>query len=205
MYCLIKLILNRKLNLGALITSKNQLQLIWRLTSMVSRTKTFLIQRFNQNVMKKIVMMLAVLMMSITTMNAQNKDGDKPQTRMDRSEMVQRRTDRMVSRYGLNQDQAKQLLELNKEFDMKFAPMGGRNMGHRGQRGGMRDSVNRPTPEQAEAWAKKGRGNMEDYQQKLKKIMTDEQYSKYEQAQKQRMQGRGNGTNRNQRDGNNNF
>ena len=120
--------MNRKLNLGALITSKNQLQLIWRLTSMVSRTKTFLIQRFNQNVMKKIVMMLAVLMMSITTMNAQNKDGDKPQTRMDRSEMVQRRTDRMVSRYGLNQDQAKQLLELNKEFDMKFAPMGGRNM-----------------------------------------------------------------------------
>jgi hypothetical protein len=49
----------------------------------------------------------------------------------------------------------------------------------------------RPSREQMEARMKEMRANREAYNAELKKIMTEEQFSKYEAAEKQRMERRG--------------
>jgi hypothetical protein len=96
----------------------------------------------------------------------------------------------MVKTYGLNEEQATKLLELNKQYAGKMGPRFGRR-GGRPERGERPDSMKRaerpdsmkhgqrpPRPE--------GRGNfegmrktMDAYEAELKQIMTEEQFKAY--------------------------
>lgn len=124
--------------------------------------------------------------------------------RFDRTEMIQRRTQQMVERYGLSQEQA----EAVKALIEKTTPeMGGNRNG--GQRAERNDSV-RPRQRRENGNAERGqrgqnrgerganmnrgqRGggmgfggrNMEEYNNELQKIMTPEQYQKYTDDMKQ--------------------
>ena len=159
-------------------------------------------------IMKK-MMIVALTMMSATLM-AQNNDQQRPQ--MDRATMVKVQTERMASEYGLDEAQTAKLMELNTQFAEKIhmggmrgqrrgGPNGGPNGGQRrqnvdGQTGaspqqGQMQQGQRPSREQMEARMKEMRANREAYNAELKKIMTEEQFSKYEVAEKQRMERRG--------------
>lgn len=73
--------------------------------------------------MRKYVMALALfLCIGNTCLMAQTKQDRKMP---DKSEIIQKRTDRMAERYGLDENQAKALLELNKQYADKMF-MGGR-------------------------------------------------------------------------------
>lgn len=128
---------------------------------------------------------------------------------MNAAEMAQHHTDRMVKMYGLNEQQAKQLLDLNTEYAGKL-PMGfGRKFaqGHHGQgrRGGnwmqgdslkkQADQATAATAQQRPALSKeemdKRRAEMkaqrDAYDKKLATIMTDTQFKKYQENVGKRM------------------
>ncbi len=147
--------------------------------------------------MKKIFFVAIAAMMLTVSANAQSNtsDGkDKP----DMSEMIQKRTDQMVSTYGLDSKQAEKLLELNKKYADSMPPMGG------GPRPGAGDSSSsdgdRPAPPQRDG-QDDGQGGgrpprpdssqMEAYNTELKAIIGDENYSKYETEMKNHMNRRG--------------
>lgn len=146
--------------------------------------------------MKKMMMLIAAMMLTASTISAQSSESNQ-QARPDRTEMIKSRTDRVVKQLGLNDTQAKQLLDLNTAFADKLPGMGGRGMARGGQRGGRNNDSQapreRPSREQMEARMKEMQANMEAYNTELKKILTEEQYAKYQEAQKQRMQRRGQG------------
>ena len=147
----------------------------------------------------------AAVMMSANVM-AQN---ERPQgQQMDRAEMLKLRTDQMVKDYGLNEDQAKKVLDLNTKYADKIPMMRGR--GGQGQRGerpqGQEGQRQRPQGDarpqgqggqRSQADFEEMRKNMEDYNAELQKIMTEEQFKKYTEnnsrrgGQGQRGQGQG--------------
>ena len=162
--------------------------------------------------MKKTILTLAVALFLGSTANAQDNQ-DRPQRpRMDRQELTQRRTDMMVKQYGLNDQQAKQLLELNTEFAKKMGPgsFGPRPAGgprprrnFNGERpNGAVDSMRPPMPQGFNG--QNGRPNMSNeemqkrraqreetqkaYQAELQKIMTAEQFSQYQADEANRRQ-----------------
>lgn len=145
--------------------------------------------------MKKKMMILALALMMVTAASAQNDSTQLGQHRPDHTEMVKMRTERTAKELGLNEEQTKQLLDLNTAYadklSMGMRHMGGRGFG-RGRRQGQRpDSVQqrtRPSKEQMEARMKEIQANREAYNAELKKILTDAQYSQYLEAQKKRMQ-----------------
>ena len=64
--------------------------------------------------MKKIVVSIAALLLLSTAAIAQDNQGQRPERpRVDRTEMIKQRTDDLVKKYGLNEEQATQLLSLN--------------------------------------------------------------------------------------------
>jgi hypothetical protein len=152
--------------------------------------------------MNKLMIMTAAVMMTFFTANAQNNDKVQNLNTPDRAEMVKNRTARTVERFGLNESQAKQLLELNTKYADRMPRMNGRRSGMRSgdrQRANMRNMQRkreRPSREQMESRMKEMRQVREAYDKELKKIMTEEQYTKYTEVQKQRMQRRGNGNRR---------
>lgn len=82
--------------------------------------------------MKK--MMLALIATMLISGSAQAQDESKKEgQRPDPKEMIQKRTDAVVEKYGLNEEQAAKLLELNTAFAEKM-PQGGRG-GRPGGRG----------------------------------------------------------------------
>ena len=143
--------------------------------------------------MKRLVMAIMAGMMMTATCFAQNNDAQQRPQRMDKNEMIKMRTDRMVSEYGTN-------------FADKLPYMGGpRQMGQRGRNGngrGMRQGQNadgnsgaseqvrqRPSREEMEARMKEMRENMDAYNAELKKILTEEQFKKYQENSSRRMGG----------------
>jgi len=145
--------------------------------------------------MKKIVLAIAAALMMSTGMMAQNEQkSERPERgQFNQTEMVKRRTEQTVQKYGLNEEQAKQLLELNTKYADK---MGRPRGGNRGR--GMRSNDQRPRQGQGEArpdsTRQRGaqgqnrqmrprqeemRKNMEAYDAELQKIMTPEQYEAY--------------------------
>ena len=158
--------------------------------------------------MKRITMALAATIMMSTAALAQNAQGNQPERRFDKTEMVKRQTERMVSEYGLNKEQADKLLQLNTSYADKLPRMRGQRGGRRGgprpeagQRNrpdgntGATQQANpdqqqrqRPSREQMEERMKEMRANMEAYNGELKQIMTDEQFAKYEANMKQRQE-----------------
>lgn len=153
--------------------------------------------------MKKMMMAIAAMMVISTASMAQDNNEKKQAPRkMDRTEMVKHRTDRMVKEYGLDEAQAQKLLELNTAYADKMPRMGGpRPGGPRPQ--GQPDAkqkvdgttgataqqpAERPSREQMEARRAEMMKNTEAYQAELKKILTDEQYNKFIENQKNRQQ-----------------
>ncbi|MBM6992175.1 MAG: DUF4890 domain-containing protein [Prevotella sp.] len=146
--------------------------------------------------MKKLMMMFAAMMLTAMTVNAQSNDSVQHR-KVNRTEMVKNRTDRFVKQYGLNETQAQQLLQLNTVYADKMPGMGRRGMGNRNHQGEGQNAApsqtERPSKEQMEARMKEMKANMDAYNAELKKILTSDQYAKYQEAQQKRMQRRGQG------------
>ena len=157
--------------------------------------------------MKQIVISIAAMLMLTTAAMAQEEQGQRPQRqRMDRTEMIQKRTDDVVKKYGLDEKQAKQLLSLNTKFADK---MGGRRGmrpdGHgqrpdrRGQRPDMKqnnmkapnDTARMRRPDGPRPNREQMEENMKAYDKELQEIMTAEQYKAYKaDMEKRRQEGR---------------
>lgn len=167
--------------------------------------------------MKKIIFAIIAAITVSTSVLAQTEDGKKPERKpMDKTEMVKRQTEHMAKEYGLNETQAAQLLEVNTAYADKMPRMGRpRNGGGRGQMRGQQrpdgttgataqsENRERPSREQMEARMKEMKANKEAYDAELKKIMTDEQFAKYQENSKKRFEG-GNRGPRGPRGGNRN-
>ncbi len=153
--------------------------------------------------MKKMFLALAAAMMMSASAMAQEAQQQQPR-QMDQGEMAKMRTEQMVKDYGLNEEQAAKLLELNTEFQSKMPMMG------RGMRGGQRPQMGqggeRPQRQMGQGGERPqrpqmGQGgerprmnfeemqkNMEAYQAGLEKIFTEEQMAKYKENMQNRMQ-----------------
>jgi hypothetical protein len=156
--------------------------------------------------MKQIVMALTATLMMATAASAQDNKQQRPERRMDPSEMIQKRTDNTVKTYGLNEDQAKKLLELNKKYADKMGPrMGGPRGGRRGGPGmrpdgqtgasprggngeGRRPELTEEQRKQMEARRQEMNETMKQYDAELKTIMTEDQYKAYQADRQKRMQ-----------------
>ena len=152
--------------------------------------------------MKKIVLAVAAAIMMATSVMAQDaekKQGERRQ--FDPSEMIQKRTDETVKKYGLNEEQAAKLLELNKKYAEQMRQRGPR-MG-RGNRGGRpermdranRDSLKQKPMQRPDRQLKRERGpqgmnQMEGYEAELKTILTEKQYEAYAADRKKMMESR---------------
>jgi len=147
--------------------------------------------------MKKMILAFAATMMMTAAMaQDDNQQGRQERRRMDRTEMIKNRTDRTVKQYGLNEEQAKQLLELNTKYSDTMGPgqrgprMGGgrggmrggfdRNRQGNGQGNGQRPELTEEQKQQMEAGRKKMEENMKQYDTELQKIMTPDQYKAYQ-------------------------
>lgn len=147
--------------------------------------------------MKKLVLtMIAMVTMSL---GAMAQDTAQVRRQFNPEQMAKMRTDAVVKKYGLNDDQAKKLLDLNTRFAGKIRPMG--QMGGQ-RRGGQRMQGDRPqrmNPDSLRAQGqRRGQGqrgggfnreemqkNMEDYNNELKAILTPEQYEAYQKDEQQ--------------------
>ncbi len=152
--------------------------------------------------MKKMILAIAAVFAMSNAM-AQNANTEKKERKQfSQTEMVERQTERQVKQLGLDDTQKAALLKLNTEYAGKLG--GGMQFGPRGGRFERNDSakMERPTEAQMKEMREKmqaERAKMEEsqkaYNAELKKILTDEQYTKYEEQQKQMRQrgGRGQG------------
>ena len=150
--------------------------------------------------MRKIIMAIAAAMMMAVPAMAQEADSTKGQPKKDKAAMVEQRTQAMAKRYGLNDKQTKQLMELNEKYAGKM-PMGrmGRPAGMR-RKGGMqpgraqrdtmrmaRRKINPAMRRQIQA----GHGDMmkvrNEYEAELKNIMDSTQFAKYRHSMKQQV------------------
>jgi Spy/CpxP family protein refolding chaperone len=180
----------------------------------LKETKKLKVKQKKRTKMKKIVLAIAAALMMSTAVMAQ--DGQNRERRqMNPEEMTQRRTEMMVQQYNLNETQAKQLLELNKEYQGKMGfgfggpreQRPGMRNGNRGQRPEGNDTIQRrPRPQQGQGNGERPRFNMEEmqktmqeYDAKLQKIMTEEQYKTYKANQEKMRNGFGRGQGQRQR------
>lgn len=140
----------------------------------------------------KIWALAAMLMISASTF-AQQENGER-KAPPSKEEMAQRMTDRMVNRYGLDDTQKTALLKLNQEWagKMQPGPRGGRpGMGRPSREQADTARAKRPSREEMEKRGEEMKANREAYNAELKKILTDEQYKKYTDDEKNRRQGGG--------------
>lgn len=136
-------------------------------------------------------MTLAAALFISSAALAQEKNDNRKQ------EMIKHRTERTAKAYGLNDKQAKELLDLNTKYADMMRPMhrhGG--PGHHGM-GGRRPEppkdMNGEKPEPPRGDRKEMREKMEKdmkaYDEELQKIMTPEQYKSYKaDMEKRRME-----------------
>ena len=146
--------------------------------------------------MKKILFAIVAAALVSTQAMAQDENSEQRRERkFDKTEMVKHRTDETVSRYKLNDKQAKQLLELNTKFADKMGPRGPRHGGPHGRPGVGRPPMppsdaqaQRPEPPKDDSKMKERRAEMEkamkEYDAQLQKIMTADQYKSYQEDQK---------------------
>lgn len=153
--------------------------------------------------MKKVILAL-VAVMTMTSVQAQsdNRPARGERRQFDRTEMLKKRTDETVKKYGLNEEQAAKLLELNTKYADKMGQgmgvsRGGRRDGARpganAGRGGNRQQGQRPqmTEEQRQNMEKQRQERqeaMKQYADELQAIMTPDQYKAYKADTEKRMQ-----------------
>ena len=153
--------------------------------------------------MKKIVMTMVALL-TMTAAVAQDNNSENRQRREFKKPTPEEMTTRMTESLKLDDKQQKKVLELNKEYENVLGGPGmGRGFG-RGQRGPRPDgqtgasqnnnNQQRPErPQMTEEQRAKMQQMMEkrqEYDKKLKEILTDDQYKTY-QKQNRRRGGRG--------------
>ena len=153
--------------------------------------------------MKKMMMtMIAAVLMSSAAFAQEEKKCECKCKQPDKTEMVKHRTDRVVKKYGLNDQQAASLLELNTKYADKF----GGPRGHHGKKHGMRHgkkhegqadaTTGATTPQprgdkkrpelteeqkaQFQARRQEMEANRKAYETELKKILTEDQFKQYE-------------------------
>jgi Spy/CpxP family protein refolding chaperone len=157
--------------------------------------------------MKQMMMTLLAAVMVSTAAVAQDKDSNKPSEDNNRKqEMVKHRTDQIVKDYQLSDKQAKQLLELNTKYADKMRPRHPRHHGPHGMKGERPEPPKgemkgeRPEPPKGEMKGElpeppKGdrmerRKEMEEtmkaYEAELQKIMTPDQFTRYQADMKAR-------------------
>lgn len=157
--------------------------------------------------MKQMMMTLLAAVMVSTAVVAQNKDDNKPSEDNNRKqEMVKHRTDQVVKDYQLSDKQAKQLLELNTKYADKMRPHHPRHHAPNGKKGerpeppkgdmkGERPEPpkgdmkgQRPEPPKGERGdrQKEMEDTMKAYEAELQKIMTPEQFKRYQADMKER-------------------
>ena len=153
--------------------------------------------------MKKMILtLMAAALVSMTALAQEEKQGQRPEPKFDKAEMVKHRTDETVKRYNLNDKQAQQLLELNNKYADKMGP----RPPHRGHKGGPgrppkdkgdckcqcqkpQKDGQRPAPPKDEKRAenhKKMKETMEAYNAELQKIMTADQFKSYQEDMQKR-------------------
>ena len=146
--------------------------------------------------------MIAAVLMSSAAFAQEEKKCECKCKQPDKTEMVKHRTDRVVKKYGLNDQQAASLLELNTKYADKF----GGPRGHHGKKHGMRHGkkhegqadattgATNPQPRgdkkrpelteeqkaQFEARRQEMEANRKAYETELKKILTEDQFKQYE-------------------------
>jgi len=141
-----------------------------------------------------VTMMAAVLVITSAMAQEDSKNGQRPQRKFDKTEMIKHRTDETVSRYKLSDKQAKQLLELNTKYADKMGP-GPRGHHYPGHHGTKRPPVpkdakgQKPEPPKDDTKMQERRkemeANMKAYDAELKKIMTADQFKSYQADQKE--------------------
>ena len=142
--------------------------------------------------------LIAALTMTATTMAQDENNQARERRHIDKTEMVKHRTAETVKAYGLDEKQAKALLELNTKFADKMGPgRGPRPGGPKGQRpegmkkmkGQRPDSIKggQFAPRNMGAGHEKMRQTMEEYDQELQKILTPDQYKAYKADMEKRM------------------
>lgn len=128
--------------------------------------------------MKRILCVILMAFAMCVAISAQG-NGQRQRPRMDRSEMIKRRTEQMVKQYGLDETQAKALQALN---ESQMPQMGGQFRG--GQRQEMSDSLRQKMAKEREEQTAK-------YNEELQKIMTAEQFKAYTEDMKNRRRPQG--------------
>lgn len=112
--------------------------------------------------MKKIGLLMAVLLMTCGMAMAQGPRGER---NMDPKERAQKMTEQMVKDYSLTETQKEKVHTLNLE---------------------MSESMSKITGNDREARRTKMQTIREDYNKNLKKVLTEEQYKKYEKKESER-------------------
>lgn len=141
--------------------------------------------------MKQIIMTLAAALFISSAALAQEKNDNRKQ------EMIKHRTERTVKAYGLNDKQAKELLDLNTKYADMMRPMhrhgGPGRHSMNGQRPeppkDMKGEMPEPPKGDMKGMREKMEKDMKAYDEELQKIMTPEQYKKYKaDMEKRRME-----------------
>lgn len=117
-----------------------------------------------KGMMKKLGLVVATAFITCSVMMAQGPRGDR---NMDPKQRAQEMTEQMVKAYALNDDQKEKVQTLNLEMMQKM-------------------SENRN--DDREARRAKMQTVREDYNKKLKEVLTDEQYKKYAKDEADRQQ-----------------
>ena len=131
--------------------------------------------------MKKLMLTLAAVMLIGTAAMAQ--DDNKKEKKLDKTEMVKKRTESVATKYKLDENQTKKLLELNTKYADKLnaGPAGGRGMGQRGEGAqAQRKQMTDEQKKQMQERRQQRQADMEAYKAELKKIFNDEQMKQYE-------------------------
>ena len=152
-------------------------------------------------------LMITIVTVALSLQAVAQDNGSTEPRKMDRMEMIQRRTEYTASRYGLDDSQKAKLLELNTKYADMMPMMGPR----RGGPGGMGPGQGRPRGQRVDGdrqgqqspsgEMRQGRGNgggrghfrpdpekMQQYETELQNIMTKEQYTKYQDDRKAMME-----------------
>lgn len=133
--------------------------------------------------------------MLTVSVSANAQESEQKRKMPSKEEMAQRMTDRMVSKYGLSDEQKTKLLELNKEYADKMPrPRRGEPRGRNfnmGNDNGSSTRPARPSRDEMNQRREEMKQNREAYNSKLKEIMTNEQYKQYTDDQQKQRQQRG--------------
>ncbi len=137
-------------------------------------------------IMKKTILAIVALFAFAIGVSAQEQQGEpkRPEGKFNKEEMVKHRVEGMVKELGLDDAQKTKLQKL---FE-KQASKKGFGMPPRKPEGAPKDTVGMKRPSEKDM--QKMREEMEkeraEFNAELKKILTSEQYTKYEELEKQR-------------------